>query len=252
MKAGDIYPTIHGDTVTVVKYEGSMRVTIEFNDNYKHRQVFQSDRVRKGGMKNPYKPSVYGVGFLGVGKYKAQINGKMTKHYTIWKAMMSRCYHEKSHKYRPTYVGCTVCPDWHNYQNFAIWYDNRVVQGVDLDLDKDLLVVGNKIYSPETCVLVPTKINNLIKGGQNRSSNLPVGVSVDKDTGRFKSAMKIDGVERYFGMYACPIEAGDVYAENKEEAVKERALEYKGLIERRAFDALRNFSIKERGLHKNG
>lgn len=130
MKAGDIYPTIHGDTVTVVKYEGSMRVTIEFNDNYKHRQVFQSDRVRKGGMKNPYKPSVYGVGFLGVGKYKAQVNGKMTKHYTIWKAMLRRCYCQSSVIKHPTYHNVTVCEDWHNFQVFAEWYTNQRFMGL--------------------------------------------------------------------------------------------------------------------------
>jgi hypothetical protein len=47
-------------------------------------------------------------------------------------------------------------------------------------LDKDILVVGNRVYSPETCIFVPTRINNLFVTRESLRGDYPLGVKLSK------------------------------------------------------------------------
>lgn len=97
--------------------------------------------------------------------------------------MLKRCYDQKTQLRKPTYVGCTVCDDWLYISKFKDW----LVQDKEWflkDIDKDLLVKGNKIYSPDTCVLVSKKINQFIVESVSRRGKLPVGVSTVR-SGKF-------------------------------------------------------------------
>lgn len=87
----------------------------------------------------------------------------------IWQSMHDRCYKTELHTRRPTYAGCVVCEDWHTFSKFITWFDANYIPGNSLD--KDILVRGNKVYSPETCAFVPNYINNLIN---LRDYKLPV------------------------------------------------------------------------------
>ncbi len=83
-------------------------------------------------------------------------------YYQKWKDMLKRCNEVYWKKY-PTYFGCTVCVDWLHLSNFIKWVDsqpNRDWQSCTLD--KDLLIKGNKTYSPDTCVFVDEIINCFI------------------------------------------------------------------------------------------
>lgn len=103
-------------------------------------------------------PSVLGVGYLGMGPYKAT-----SPFYRVWADMMRRCYDYKWQKRFYTYSGCTVCEKWHNFQTFC--EDFTSIDGYDLweregaDLDKDTKVYGNKHYSLENCRFVSHKEN---------------------------------------------------------------------------------------------
>ena len=77
--------------------------------------------------------------------------------YVCWENMLARCYDLKVQEKHPTYKGCTVCPEWHLFSNFRNWYFTNYVS--EWELDKDLLIDGNKIYSPETCRFVPKDLN---------------------------------------------------------------------------------------------
>ncbi len=103
--------------------------------------------------------TVYGIGYLGSGRNIAFASGKPSKSYSTWSNMLKRCYCEASLIARPTYAGCYVCDEWHNFQNFAEWFDTNYVEG--FHLDKDTLVDGNKIYSPATCVFISHADNNI-------------------------------------------------------------------------------------------
>lgn len=107
-----------------------------------------------------YEPSVHGVGFIGEGEYKSRKNSKM---YGVWSSMIGRCYSPVTQSKQPTYIGCTVAKEWHNFQNFAKWYvENHPKGDVRYHLDKDKLVEGNKVYSPQNCCFITQGENTRI------------------------------------------------------------------------------------------
>ena len=80
--------------------------------------------------------------------------------------MLNRCYNEKDHIKRPSYKECSVCEDWKYFSNFRDWMSNQKWEG--MHLDKDLIDKGNKVYSKDTCMFIPPKINSFII---NKNSN---------------------------------------------------------------------------------
>ncbi len=77
--------------------------------------------------------------------------------YTQWKNMMARCYGKSTHKRQPTYVGCSVHPEWHSFTRFRGWMVTQDWEGKQLD--KDFRVNGNKVYGPDTCIFLSRKAN---------------------------------------------------------------------------------------------
>ena len=135
--------------------------------------------IRNGSVKDPMSPHVHGVGFFGVGIYKATDNGKKTKAYQRWSDMIKRCYNKTSIK-DPTYKDCSVCEEWHNFQNFASWYkENYPTDGSEYELDKDIKVEGNRVYSYEFCIFV-SKRENISHSLQKEYKMIsPLGVVVN-------------------------------------------------------------------------
>ena len=106
---------------------------------------------------------MYERGYYGVGVYTSRINNKKTPQYVKCFSMFNRCYDERVHEKQPKYIGCEVSKEFWNFQNFAQWYDKKIYQcSYPLELDKDLLIEGNKIYSPSTCCFIPKEINIVI------------------------------------------------------------------------------------------
>ncbi len=87
-------------------------------------------------------------------------DNKTTKVYNTWFNMMRRCYNPNCEDYE-LYKDCTVCKSWHNFQNFAEWWESNYyeIEGERMSLDKDIIKKDNKIYSPSTCCIVPDKLN---------------------------------------------------------------------------------------------
>lgn len=130
-------------------------------------------------------PTVYGVGYLGIGEYRARKESKgMTKEYVMWTNMLSRCYGQP---YRDNpinsarYAECTVCEEWHNFQNFAKWCNEQPNFGKPrYSLDKDLTEFGNTAYCPEKCYILSPAMNSLLKMVKTgERSDLPIGVNVN-------------------------------------------------------------------------
>lgn len=115
-------------------------------------------QIRKGSVKDKFAPRVYGVGYTGEGVYAPTINRRATKAYDRWLGMLQRCYCSKYLKTRPNYKGCSVAEEWHNFQNFAEWFEEHYIEGYDLD--KDIKIEGNKIYGPDTCMFVTPQENS--------------------------------------------------------------------------------------------
>lgn len=155
MSCGQIHDTKHNGKLEIIKYKNCHDVAVRFLDTG-HITSKSSSLIRSGLAKDNLRPSVCGVGFIGVGQYKAWVNGKQTTAYQTWNNMIKRCYSVtgKDYKY---YMGkgVTVCEEWHNFQNFAEWYyDNYPNDGNKYEVDKDILKDGNNSYCPQFCMFV--------------------------------------------------------------------------------------------------
>ena len=241
IETGDVFPTNEGGSVTVLQYQNSKAVTVKHNDTNGHIVVVQASNLRRGRVKNPYHRSIFGIGFVGVGNHLVSVNGKNAPAYKTWARMLERCYDSKLHARCPTYIGCSVHPDWHNFQNFAEWFE-RQYWAECWQLDKDLIAEGNKIYSADTCTFVPQQLNTLLTDRGASRGDLPQGVARDRKA--YKAQIRVDGKQHHLGTHATPEEAFEVYKLAKEANVKRMAEQYKCLIDPRVYDSLMRYAIE--------
>lgn len=105
--------------------------------------------------------------------------------YRAWRDMFNRAYNEKFHTKFPTYKGVEISKEWFSFTNFREWWIENHVDG--WQLDKDLLVVGNKVYSSETCIYVPQWLNLFTARNKVTRGQYPIGAYFDKTSGKFKA-----------------------------------------------------------------
>lgn len=184
---GLIYETNEGHTIKILEYLGANKARIIFLDEFQHERTALISQIKKKSIKNPYHRGTVGVGYIGVGKYGTTVenSNKNNLCHIKWYGMLSRCYDEEYKSKHKTYENASVCEEWHNFQNFAKWfYENYYkVENEIMDLDKDILIKGNKTYSPETCVIIPQVINKLFMESTNYVEDLPKGLTRHKGTG---------------------------------------------------------------------
>ena len=136
----------------------------------------------QGTVACPYEPRTLNIGFLGEGPYKTRYEdqkaGGRTIEYNTWISMIRRCHDLKFLEREPSYRDCTIYKDWYNYQNFGYWFTENYyeIPGEKMQLDKDILVKGNKEYGPDTCCFVPHHINSLFTARKRERGDLPIGV----------------------------------------------------------------------------
>ena len=190
------------------------------------------DNFKNGKIKCPYEPRTFGVGYLGEGKYKMSENGKYTDEYKVWHQMLERCYDPKFQERHSTYKECKVENSWLNFQNMAEWINENYyeVPGEKMCLDKDVLYKGNKVYSRETCIFVPQRINNLfVKSNKSRGKN-PIGV-YPVPSGNYRAFCSNGyGEQIRLGTYPTKEQAFQAYKEYKENLIKRTIDSYEGKI----------------------
>ena len=241
---GKIFPTNNGGDCVIVEYISAMKVRVRFLDDYEHEVQTSMKSVRLGTIRNPFAKSVHGVGYLGFGKYRTTENGVHTKAYLTWSRMIRRCYSEEFLLKNPTYRGCTVCEEWHNFQNFAEWYYNQEFGGIGYEIDKDVLSGDEKMYSPNTCCFLPKEINALFNESKATRTNMPQGVYLNKRTGSYVAQLSVGtGKREYFGSHKTPEDAFEAYKIAKELYVKEVVRKWKGKIDENVFDVLMNWNL---------
>lgn len=193
-------------------------------------------------MNNQRKP-IYGVGYNSRGRYKSKTDGKATKEYEAWRGMIKRCYDPDYQEKFPTYKGCSVADEWKDYQVFAEWYVNSVGYESGYQLDKDLLVKGNKVYSANSCCLLPHELNSLLTDRRALRGLHPVGVTMTRSIKKFRARLRVDNKEVYIGHYKTAEEAFDAYKLAKEQNVKSMADKWADKIDKRAYLALLNWRV---------
>lgn len=178
------------------------------------------------------------------GKYKTRIKGVKTHSYAVWRGMIRRCYKEEMQDKHPTYIGCFVCDEWHDFQVFAEWVDNQKYGSCGYQLDKDILVSGNRVYSPEACCFIPSELNTLLIDSGASRGDYPQGVSLRKDVNKFQAGLRMGGKLRHIGYFKCPQEAHQAYKSAKERYVKNRALSWANKIDWDVFVSFMNWQLK--------
>ena len=184
------------------------------------------------------EPVMCGIGYRGSENVDCKLES-----YLKWHDMLVRCYNAKFHDRQPQYKGCSVCEEWLNYSNFKVWYDQHKIPGMSLDLDKDILFKGNKVYSPETCCLVPHAINTLFLSKKADRGDYPMGVSYEKEKSKFRAYMSFMGEQIKLGTFDAAEAAFARYKEYKEDFIKDMAEQYRDKIPYKVYEAMMGWKI---------
>lgn len=242
---GKIYDTNQSGKIEIILYGGSRDVQVRFLDTG-HVIKTQLSGILKGEPRDPNIKSKNGIGFIGVGPHGSHRCGKNTPEYQKWSSMFDRCYNEEILKNLPTYITCSVDQQWHNFQEFAEWcqwqvgFSQKDSRGW-WQLDKDLLVKGNKSYSPEFCVFIPQEINTALIKKESSRGSLPIGVQYSDSREKYKAVGSFVG---YLGTYSSAEEAFVVYKQAKEAHLKSLAEKYKDVVDERVYNALLNYNVE--------
>lgn len=215
---GKIFKTNEGYNIKIIKQNDVYKRVVKFLDDHGYEVEVYTSTISSGKLRNPYHKSVFGIGYLGVGDNVAvdAINRKSTKAYSVWNGIIKRCNSDKF----INYINVKVCDEWLCFQSFANWYNKLYIDGYDMQIDKDLLQrdVVNKIYSPETCTLLPSNINNFLVDRPFKSTGLN---GIDKINKGFKVSI-CDFETKYkinLGVYDTLDEAKLVWNKNRIEQV---------------------------------
>ena len=249
----DIYKELHvgeenynnyGSKMILTEWRNSHDIDIYFPE---YDWTFKSNQYSnfiRGGICCPYEKTVRGKGYLGEGNAITRINGDQTRQYLVWSSMLNRCYSEKYHIKQPTYIDCEVSDNFCNFNYFYQWdIDNYYeISNETMCLDKDILIKGNKIYSEDTCIYVPQRINNLFTKSDSARGELPIGVHHCGN--KYSSYCSINKKDVYLGIFDTVEDAFNSYKEYKEELIKKVADEYKELIPYRLYNAMYSYEVE--------
>ena len=229
----------------VIDYEHSTKVTIQFEDTG-GVNVTDLYRIRNGSVVDLLAKTNFGVGYIGYGYDNKCENSK--KLFKTWSGLVQRCFDPLWKEKHKCYEQTTCSEDFLCASDFIEWSKSQVgYDGVDefgksFALDKDLLVKGNKLYSPDICVFVPREVNNLILSNRKVRGNLPLGVTTKGD--RFRARVSIKNKETALGVFNTVEDAFQAYKEAKESHIKEVAELWKDEIDERAYKALMRWSVE--------
>lgn len=201
MLPGTTHVMKNGSTLTIVDYINGHSVEYLF-EKTGFSGSCESVQIRRGNVKDRLEPVTFGIGYIGAGPYTSRNSPKARN---AWFNMLARCYGDDAHVKSPSYCGVTVCPEWHNFQSFAKWFnDNYPSSGGEYQLDKDLKVLNNKIYSPDTCLMVKPEVNAFLTDRCSLRGANPIGVHVDTESGKYASQItnQITKKKEHLGYFA--------------------------------------------------
>ena len=260
-RTGETNVSNEGCVMKILEYNNRFDITVEFQDEHKYRVHTQYKAFKKGKCKNPFFPSAYGHGYLGIDK-----NGNVPKigelkdgkwcntwEYNKWQNMLQRCFDSKFKEKHPTYKDITCCDRWLCFANFLedleiLKQEYNWSKDEKLNLDKDILNKNNKIYSLENCVLVPDYINFLFLKNDAKRGEYPIGVCYNKQCKKYQAFCNINGKLKGLGYYNTIEEAFNAYKIAKKQEIKRIADDCvsKGYITKdsRLYNAMISYKIE--------
>ena len=210
---------------------------IKFLDKVGYETTAAHTSILLGHVKNPFQPRIEGVGYIGVGAYSSRFinehgNVKESREYKKWRNMLERCYHLNNYNSRPSYEGCTVDEKWHNFQNFAEWYVKQIGHDKGWHVDKDLLIKGNKVYSENTCILLPIELNTMLTEPIKKynKDKLPKGYRYSPN-GSIRASLNLSDRKMYSKTFTNLDEAIKWRNNEMEKYIEDKLIKYAGLLE---------------------
>lgn len=178
--------------------------------------------------------------------------------YQIYNSIRSRCKNTRKHKesLERCYNEAFMCQEWvDNPKNFVKWYLSHYysVENESMAVDKDLFGNGSKIYSPDTCCILPQGLNTLLtnckkpyKVGQTPDNTLPLGVMYNSKTGKYRSKIIFTGTEKaiFLSEYDTKEEAFNEYKKMKQADICIVAAKYKNVIPEYIYKALLEVEVE--------
>ena len=189
---------------------------------------------------------VYSVG-VNDKKYPAYIQKVCTREYRIWNGMIRRCYDVSFHERNRSYIGCTVSENFKSYSYFYEWCQEQIgFENEAWQLDKDILVKGNKLYSENVCLFIPQELNCLLTTSRAARGEYPLGVTYDQKVGQFcaQGCFFEEPCRKHIGYYSTASQAFLAYKTLKESFIKQQAEKWKADIDPRAYHALMNYQVE--------
>lgn len=236
---GMVYSTRNHGNVKVVEYRSATDVVVQF-ENTGYVTTTSTGNLKQGFVKDKTIPSVSSFGIVGDTNIRDEC-GVIEKEYRKWESMLDRVYARP----RKSYLDCTVSFKFQKYSDFKEWCNKQI--GFDQEgwvLDKDILIKGNKEYSPETCCFVPSDINAIFIRQENIRGKHPIGVWFDKQKGKYQADVCVGRKKRKrLGGFDTPEEAFQAYKEAKELYIKEVANKWKDQIDPRVYEALIKYEV---------
>lgn len=144
--------------------------------------------------------------------------------YQAWSNMLERSYCPKYKVRKPTYAKCEVAEEWLTFSTFRAWMIRQEWQ--EAQLDKDILLPGNKVYGPDFCVFISKKLNSFLVGLETSRSNRLPGTHFQKSSGMFQAQCNnpFSGKQEHLGYFASEQESHEAWKRRKHELAQEYAL----------------------------
>ena len=234
---GLIFSTNNSGNCVVVNYTNYDDVTVKFVETGYETKT-RMDNLKLGKVKDYLHPSIYGKGILGEGFKQSD---SQSYSFQLWKNMLKRCYSEVSFKKSPSYEQCLTSETFNHYQQFKTWCNQQLGFGnTGWELDKDILVKGNKVYSEDTCCFVPKEINLLLVKHDKGRGNYSLGVDYHKSRKQFRARCS----DKHLGWFNTEIEAFNAYKTAKEYYIKSLANKWKDQIDPKVYEALMKYEVE--------
>lgn len=170
---------------------------------------------------------IYGVG-INDAEYVThyRIGGRELRcpFYNRWHDLLKRCFSIKFHEKNPTYKACILCHDWCVFSKFKQWMIGQNWQ--NRQLDKDLLIPGNKIYAPDRCLFIPQALNKLVTVSLSSRGLYPIGVHYHKQNRKYVASIHLGDGQKYIGSFKTPEDAHKAYIEVKNNYILKLAKQY--------------------------
>lgn len=242
MRVGDIIKTKHCGELKILEYTDSRNVVGVFTSTG-YVVNGRADSFRNGNIRDRLAKTICGVGFLGEADHSS--HPLYVNVYDRWRNMLIRCNQPSKDAFRPSYLDCSVCSEWHDLSKFFIWcITHPQWNDGEWEIDKDILFKGNRVYSPETCCFVPTKVNNLFVKRDKLRGDFAIGVTRYSKSKFRAQCQDGRGVLARFTPRMTELEAFLDYKKFKESVIKSVALDYKLVLSDNVYNALVAYEVE--------